>query len=43
MNELLHEICHELLKRDSRFSMMTVQLEQGNGTQTCKQEPDEVI
>ncbi len=41
-DELLHEICHEL---EARFQIqhVTVQWEQGNGTQTCKQEPDEVI
>jgi cobalt-zinc-cadmium efflux system protein len=41
-DELLHEICHELEER-FQIQHVTVQWEQGNGTQTCKQEPDEVV
>ena len=41
-DELLHEICHELKER-FQIQHVTVQWEQGNGTQTCNQAPDEVV
>ena len=41
-DDILHEISHEM---EHRFQIqhVTVQWEQGNGAQTCKQEPDEVV
>jgi cobalt-zinc-cadmium efflux system protein len=41
-DELLHHMCHELEER-FQIQHVTVQWERGNGTQVCKQAPDEVI
>jgi cobalt-zinc-cadmium efflux system protein len=40
--DLLHEICHEM-EHQFQLQHVTLQLEQGNGGQPCRQAPDEVV